>query len=99
MTAWIFADVGSTTLAAPISTTPTPGTTETWSLTSTTGSPPLPQPTTGQQYGATVLPPGGDTNPEIVVVTEVLNGTQVVVLRGHGDERRSQDPLDRRHVL
>ena len=53
-------------------------------MTSTTGSPPLPQPTTGQQYGATVLPPGGDTNPEVVVVTEVLNGTQVVVLRGMG---------------
>jgi hypothetical protein len=84
MTAWIFADAGSTTLAAAITTTPTPGTTETWSLTSTTGSPPLPQPTSGQRYGVTVLPPGGDTNPEIVVVTEVLNGTQVVVLRGMG---------------
>ena len=56
MTAWIFADAGSTTLAAPISTTPTPGTSETWSLTSTTGSPPLPVITTGQQYSATVLP-------------------------------------------
>jgi hypothetical protein len=84
MTAWIFADAGSTTLAAAITTTPTPGTTETWSLTSTTGSPPLPQPTSGQRYGVTVLPPGGDANPEVVVVTEVLNGTQVVVLRGMG---------------
>jgi hypothetical protein len=84
MTAWIFADAGSTTLAAPISTTPTPGTTETWTLTSTTGSPALPQITSGQQYGATVLPPGGDTNPEVVVVTAILNGTQVTVLRGQG---------------
>jgi hypothetical protein len=84
MTAWIFADAGSTTLAAAITTTPTPGTSETWSLTSTTGSPPLPQPTSGQRYAATIVPAAGDSNPEVVTVTAILNGTQVTVLRGQG---------------
>ena len=84
MTAWIFADAGSTTLAAPFPPRPRRARPRRGASTSTTGSPPLPVITTGQQYGATVLPPGGDTNPEVVVVTEVLNGTQVVVLRGMG---------------
>lgn len=82
MTTFAFSDFGATTLGANVVTAPAAGTPETWTLASTLGNPGLPQITSGQQYTATVYATG-DADPEIVLVTAILNSTQVTVQRGY----------------
>jgi hypothetical protein len=78
----LFANASGTpiTVQATVSTTPAAGTSETWTLSSTTvGSFPQIQP--GEQFQATIGP-ASDTTPEMVTCTTILTGTTATVLRG-----------------
>ena len=85
MTTELFSNNAFTTLAGtsqPWASAPAAGTSEIWQVTSTSAQN-LPQAVTGvSQFRATIWPPIGDTNPEIVLVTNVIDGTHFQVTRG-----------------
>ena len=76
----LFADVAATTLASGVVTTPSPGTSETWTLTS--NALPMPQAVSGTSQFYATVGPITDTTPEVVLVTATLGSNQVTVLRG-----------------
>ena len=76
----VFANNASTVLTAAVTTTPAAGTSETWTVQSTALFSQIG--TGGTQHFRATVGPSSDTDPEIVLVTEVASATSLVVLRG-----------------
>jgi hypothetical protein len=76
----VLANNASTYLNAAVTTTPAPGTVETWTFVATASFPQIG--TGGTQQFRMAIGPTTDTNPEIVLITQVNSATTATVTRG-----------------
>lgn len=76
---YVASNNGITYLATAVTTTPASGTVETWNVGSTAGR--FPQITAGQQFPISIGPPT-DLDPEICLVTGLVDGTHWQLQRG-----------------